>query len=110
MTGPNMGGQSTYVDPRPGLPLPPLSPDPPTQSQPTAPHMNHLFFLYSSPHMNHLFFLYSTTHLPPTGESLFTLVTGPNMGGKSTYIRGLGCLCVMAQIGSYIPAETADIR
>ncbi|EKU20172.1 dna mismatch repair protein msh2 [Nannochloropsis gaditana CCMP526] len=31
------------------------------------------------------------------------------MGGKSTYIRGLGCLCVMAQIGSYVPVDAMEL-
>ena len=43
------------------------------------------------------------------GEERVMLITGPNMAGKSTYIRQVALLVILAQMGSFIPANRAHI-
>lgn len=42
-------------------------------------------------------------------KKTFLLITGPNMGGKSTYLRQVALIALLAQIGSYVPAGMAKI-
>ena len=53
-------------------------------------------------------FVPNDLELDPESQQIIVL-TGPNMGGKSTYLRQAALLVLMAQAGSFIPAEEAEI-
>ena len=53
-------------------------------------------------------FVPNDTLLDPEAEQLL-LITGPNMGGKSTYLRQVALIALLAQMGSFVPAAEATI-
>ena len=57
-------------------------------------------------------FVANSCDLSPTdskGHGAIWLLTGPNMGGKSTFLRQNALIAILAQMGSYVPAESAHI-
>ena len=53
-------------------------------------------------------FVENDTYLD-NNENRLAIITGPNMAGKSTYMRQVALITLMAQVGSFVPAESADI-
>ena len=56
---------------------------------------------------NNLFVANDTTM--DKGENMIHIITGPNMAGKSTYMRQVALITLLAQVGSFVPADKADI-
>ena len=52
-------------------------------------------------------FIANDCHLTP--EQRLLIITGPNMGGKSTYMRQTALICLLAKIGCFVPAKSARI-
>lgn len=57
--------------------------------------------------LGHQEYIPNSIHMNP--EDLILLITGPNMSGKSTYMRQLALTVVMAQVGCFVPAESAEL-
>jgi len=58
---------------------------------------------------NHTFVPNDTTLDNKSSENRLQIITGPNMAGKSTYMRQVALITLMAQMGSFVPADKAEI-
>ncbi len=58
--------------------------------------------------IDHDMFVSNDTYLN-NGNHCIAVITGPNMAGKSTYMRQSALIVLMAQLGSFVPAKSADI-
>jgi len=58
--------------------------------------------------ISHDMFITNDTYLD-NEDSRISIITGPNMAGKSTYMRQTALIVMMAQMGSFVPAKSADI-
>ncbi|MBS0545039.1 MAG: DNA mismatch repair protein MutS [Proteobacteria bacterium] len=52
-------------------------------------------------------FIRNDARLAPTRRML--MITGPNMGGKSTFMRQVALICLLAHVGSFVPADAAEL-
>lgn len=58
--------------------------------------------------IKHQLFVPNDTHMD-LRDDMVQIITGPNMAGKSTYMRQIAIIVLLAQIGSFVPAKEADI-
>lgn len=57
--------------------------------------------------LGHQEYISNSVHMSP--DEMLLLITGPNMSGKSTYMRQLALTVIMAQMGCFVPAESAEL-
>lgn len=57
--------------------------------------------------LGHQEYIPNSVHMSP--NEMLLLITGPNMSGKSTYMRQLALTVIMAQMGCFVPAESAEL-